>query len=354
MSLGKVLHTRRVELAKSLEQISAATRIHIRILKAIEEDHYAELPARAFTRGFITAYCKALKLNPEQILTDHHDFLESKFAERQDRDQGHHGYAFEGKELEQNKRGLYILAGVAGLFAIIVLLVFKPQNHKRKEKHKELTQTSAKTETSGATAEDDEVIDLSAEPSLTPPETSSPPALSTSIATSGSAPLATPLESNRPLTSAETPASSVIGSSVVPSSSPKPSPTPLITPQPTVTTAQVISTPTINASASPSASPTPVVDTLNKGDDLKPPQIKRKIALEALEDVYVKYRSDQRPATEFVLRKGRFLVIKATETLQFEAANPAALRYRTKTREYFPLEKSKFTVQEDGSLAESP
>ena len=138
MTLGQLLKSKRLELGKSVEQIATATRIHTKVLRALEEDRYGELPARAFTRGFIITYCKALQLDPNKIIRDYHDFLESKFAERPEKDHGHQGYAFEGKETEQNKRWMIISASAAAFFAVLTLLFFKPQNHKHKEKHKEL------------------------------------------------------------------------------------------------------------------------------------------------------------------------------------------------------------------------
>lgn len=68
MTLGQLLKSKRSELGRSLEQISAATKIHVKILQALENDQYSELPARTFTRGFIVTYCKALKLDSDQVL----------------------------------------------------------------------------------------------------------------------------------------------------------------------------------------------------------------------------------------------------------------------------------------------
>lgn len=321
MTLGQTLRERRQELGKSIEQISAATRIHVRILSALEEDRYADLPARTFTRGFIASYCKALRLDSNQILQDFHEFLEERFRERQDKDQGHQGYVFEGKELEQNRRGLIILASIAAFFAIAVLLVFKPQNHHRKEKHKEYSTSDQPPETEPA-PEPDELIDLTASPTTAPSAsvTTSP----IFVSSSNPAPSSTVA-----LTAALTPAAS--------SSKPSASPT---------------AAPTAAPSPTPATSPSPSEkkDPLNKGDDLEPKLVKRKIAFEAVEDAYVKYRVDQRPSTEFNLRKGRFLVLKAQETIRFETTKPEALRYRTKTREYFPLDRAKLQVGPAGEL----
>jgi cytoskeleton protein RodZ len=143
MTLGQLFKNKRNELGRSLEQISASTRIHIKTLTALENDEYAELPARTFTRGFIITYCKALRLDSNEVLKNYHDFLDSKFSERSARDKGHQGYVFEGKELEQNKRWMVIGATLAVFFAISVLLIFKPQNSHRKEKHKEFVEEAS-------------------------------------------------------------------------------------------------------------------------------------------------------------------------------------------------------------------
>ncbi|MBS1959096.1 MAG: helix-turn-helix domain-containing protein [Bdellovibrionales bacterium] len=318
MTLGRILRERRTELGKSIEQISAATRIHVRILSALEDDRYADLPARTFTRGFITSYAKALRLDADQLFRDHHDFLEQKFTERQDRDQGHHGYVFEGKELEQNKRGLIIGASVAAVFAVAVLLVFKPQNHHRKEKHKEFTSEDMASTSPAEDADSDEVI-----------TTETPAAVATATAASGSS---TPAATATPT---EAPKATV-------------TPTPAPTTEPTATPK-----PTPNASPAPSpATKEPKKDPLNKGDELGPKEFKKKIAFEALEDCYVKYQADGKPPMQFNLRKGRFLVIKAKSAIHFEVNKPEALMYRTKTREYFPVMKSSFNVGDDGSLSD--
>lgn len=337
MTLGQTLRERRQELGKSIEQISAATRIHVRILSALEEDRYADLPARTFTRGFIASYCKALRLDSNQVFQDFHEFLEERFRERQDKDQGHQGYVFEGKELEQNRRGLIILASIAAFFAIAVLLVFKPQNHHRKEKHKEYSTSDQPPETEPA-PESDELIDLTASPTAAPSASvATSPVFSSSTTPAPSSTVA--------LTVALAPAASASKTSASPTAAPTLAPTVAPTAAPTVA-------PTAAPSPTPATSPSPSEkkDPLNKGDDLEPKLVKRKIAFEAVEDAYVKYRVDGRPSTEFNLRKGRFLVLKAQETIRFETTKPEALRYRTKTREYFPLDRARLQVGPAGEL----
>ena len=66
MSFGEELRRERVVREISLEEISAATKISMRLLKALEESDLPKLPASTFTRGFIRAYAKHLGIDPEE------------------------------------------------------------------------------------------------------------------------------------------------------------------------------------------------------------------------------------------------------------------------------------------------
>jgi cytoskeletal protein RodZ len=301
VTLGQELKEKRVALGRSLDQIAASTKIHLKILQAIEEDRYTDLPARAFTRGFIVNYAKALKLDSDALLKSHHDFLEQKFSERPDRDQGHQGYAFEGKELEQNKRWTWIGLSAAGIFALAVVIVFKPGNHKRKEKHKDFEAEVATD------------LALKEEGALTP--------IPSPILPDPSPAAQLPL-SSQPIPTASPPPSSSI-----------PSPTPQATPSP---------------EASPTA--TPNADKLNKGDDLKPEEVKFKIVVQTEGDTWVRYRSDQKPIGVIILRQGRSIAVKAKERILFEASPSAKLKVRVGSGEYTAAESTKFEISGEGQL----
>lgn len=302
MTLGQVLKEKRSSTGRSLEQISASTRIHARILQAIEEDRYADLPARTFTRGFIVNYAKALGLNPEELLKDHHDFLEQKFSERPDRDQGHHGYAFEGKELEQTRRWTWIGLGAAGLFALAVVLVFKPGNKSRKEKHKELA------------------TELAAESPAEPSPSASP---------GSSTPSPSPMA----------------GTSAIASATPTPSPLP-----PPVATPAPTATPVLPAEPVAESTPvqTPTPDKLNKGDDLSASQAAIRLVVQTETDAWVRYRSDERPVGMIILRKGKSVVIKAKERILFEGSPSAKLKYRIGSGAMKDLEANRFELAPKG------
>jgi cytoskeletal protein RodZ len=315
VTLGQLLKDRRNELGKSIEQISTATRIHVRVLKALEEDQYAQLPARTFTRGFIITYCKALQLDADDIMKSYHDFLESKFSERPEKDQGHHGYAFETSENEQKNKGLIIVASIAAFFAILTLLFFKPQNHKHREKHKELI--AEEVEMAAAEAQ------LKAASDAALQGTASPTANST----------ATPAVA----AGTATPAQAIIATAV-PASSP-------------VTT--ILSTPAPETIALASPTPSPA-DAMNKGDLIPVEAVGVKVNFQALEDVIIRYRSDDRPLSGLNLRKDKQLVIKATGEILFETSNPEKLKVKISYKNnpgtsYEPLKEGRLKLKSDGT-----
>jgi len=327
VTLGQVLKSKRLELGKSIEQIATATRIHIKVLKALEEDQYADLPARAFTRGFIIAYCKALQIDSEQILRDYHDFLESKFAERPEKDHGHQGYAFEGKEQERTRRWQFIIAGGAAFFMVLALLFFKPQNRKHKEKHKELIAEEAEIAANEATLA----------PSVTPVDPNAANASVTPTATLNASPSAA-IVANNFVIAAPSPSSSI----AAPTSTINATPTPIASPIPTATPVAT-------------ATPTPIKeDPLNKGDGLLPKDTGVKIVLQATEDTMIHYHSDDRKPFSIMLRKDKQLVIKASSLIRVETDSPEHLKYKLNFKNKAPtafseLKQGRVELRSDGT-----
>lgn len=66
LRFGEELRRERMVREITLEEISAATKISIRILKALEESDLSRLPAPAFTRGFIRSYAHHIGVDPEE------------------------------------------------------------------------------------------------------------------------------------------------------------------------------------------------------------------------------------------------------------------------------------------------
>jgi cytoskeleton protein RodZ len=66
LRFGEELRRERLVREITLEEISAATKISIRLLKALEESDLSRLPAPAFTRGFIRSYAIHIGIDPEE------------------------------------------------------------------------------------------------------------------------------------------------------------------------------------------------------------------------------------------------------------------------------------------------
>lgn len=66
LSFGEELRRERIIRDISLEEISQATKISVRLLRALEDSDVKLLPAPTFTRGFIRAYARHLGIDPEE------------------------------------------------------------------------------------------------------------------------------------------------------------------------------------------------------------------------------------------------------------------------------------------------
>jgi cytoskeleton protein RodZ len=67
---GDYLKREREMRGVPLDEISAATRISIRFLQAIENEELSKLPGGIFTRSFVRTYARYLGLDEEQVLSD--------------------------------------------------------------------------------------------------------------------------------------------------------------------------------------------------------------------------------------------------------------------------------------------
>ncbi len=82
-TLGEELKHRREERDITLADISEATRIGTRFLKAIESDNFSVLPGGIFTRSFIRAYAKQVGMDEDEALALYQQQTASPGAEPQ-------------------------------------------------------------------------------------------------------------------------------------------------------------------------------------------------------------------------------------------------------------------------------
>src|SRR5215472_291667 len=70
-TFGESLKREREMRGVTLEEVSSATRIATRFLKAIEDEQWDQLPGGVFNRGFVRAVARYLGLDEENIVAEY-------------------------------------------------------------------------------------------------------------------------------------------------------------------------------------------------------------------------------------------------------------------------------------------
>jgi cytoskeleton protein RodZ len=70
-SFGEKLKKEREKRSITLEQISTSTKIGTRMLQALEEEKFNQLPGGIFNKGFVRAYARCVGLDEEQTVADY-------------------------------------------------------------------------------------------------------------------------------------------------------------------------------------------------------------------------------------------------------------------------------------------
>lgn len=284
-SLGEFLRQEREKRGITIEQVASATKVSVRMLHALEADHYVELPAKPFIRGFVTSYARFIGLDPKEILTQYGHFIDDRSHDRPSREGGHSGYAFEKREGEQSRTVLWIIMSVSVVLGVIFIIFFKPARHHRGS-HADKLREAHGTPT----------------PSAHPSAQVSPSPVGAPVAVAVPSPSPGPAK---------------------PAAKPSPSPAPTKTQAP---------------APSPTASPSPTtedkLDPLNSGVNLKPNEIKQRVLFKALADIWVRYKVDDRPVMKFAIKKDRVLVLRAREVIRFQVSNPNSVLVNANSRGY--------------------
>ena len=70
-AFGQKLKEIREKKKISLDEVALSTKIGTRMLRAIEEEHFDQLPGGIFNKGFIRAYARHLGLNEDEAVADY-------------------------------------------------------------------------------------------------------------------------------------------------------------------------------------------------------------------------------------------------------------------------------------------
>jgi cytoskeleton protein RodZ len=187
-SFGQKLKLEREKRNITLEQISVSTKIGIRMLQALEEDKFNQLPGGIFNKGFVRAYSRFLGLDEDQTIADYlqasGDALPAS-NETAAREEGspehaaHENVTRENKDKDENVSRLEASADASprqvpwGVFAgalLVVALALSFWSHRRREHARQAdrpTPATVATQVSGQVSGSDL-------PTTSSPTTSSP------------------------------------------------------------------------------------------------------------------------------------------------------------------------------------
>jgi cytoskeletal protein RodZ len=70
-TFGEKLRKQREQQGIALDAISDATKINTRMLRALEDEHFDQLPGGVFNKGFVRAYARHVGLDEEEAIADY-------------------------------------------------------------------------------------------------------------------------------------------------------------------------------------------------------------------------------------------------------------------------------------------
>ncbi|MFQ6083068.1 MAG: helix-turn-helix domain-containing protein [Candidatus Aminicenantia bacterium] len=118
-TLGKELKREREFRAISLEEIARTTKINLKFLKAIEDDHFEILPGGFFTKNFLRAYANYVGLDENEVLNK---YLQQVKPKEEYSVSG--SYQIIKRELSKSQRIFWARIGVIILSIVLLYLFF--------------------------------------------------------------------------------------------------------------------------------------------------------------------------------------------------------------------------------------
>ena len=123
LTFGEELRRERIIRDVSLEEISSATKISIRLLNALESSDVSRLPAPVYSRGFIRAYSRHLGLDPDEMINA---YLADVAPEKKREVEGPRRGGLRARFLRGRRAAGTIVISVTGVLLILGLIA-RPQ-----------------------------------------------------------------------------------------------------------------------------------------------------------------------------------------------------------------------------------
>lgn len=307
-SLGAYLKKSREEKNVSIEQVAYATRISLKMLRALEEDDHTVLPAPTFVRGYLQAYAKYVRIDTQDLLLRYQHHLATAPDTKKGAIKSHYLYV---RERYQEKRQLVLvivlfatMLSVAGTYFLL----------------------KAKRERNKALAKQAEQIQKTDEANPTPSPlllasttgTATGTATVSSIATASATATATAKETvaTKPAPPAPAPAPTP----------PPPPPAAVVTPPP----APVTPPPPVNPPLNPPVKkPEPALAEPAAPQAVERPKDEARtynVLLKASEDVWLRFQADDEPVRDLTLRQGKAMMLRADRVVKIFSGNLGAIK----------------------------
>jgi cytoskeleton protein RodZ len=297
-SLGTFLRKAREGKNVSIEQVAYATRISLKMLRALEEDDHTALPAPTFVRGYLQAYAKYVRIDTQDLLLRYQHHLATAPDAKRGAIRSHYLYV---RERYQEKRRLVsAIVLFTGLLAIVgAILLYKAQ----RDKHKRLAHTADQIQKS---EEQKPVAPAAESPLAKAPvvESAKEPSKETATkASEATKPVEPPKAEAQPLTKPPEKATEPPKAAEKAPEPAKPAPAPE-PPKPAVV-----------------APPAPTTADAAKAGDKKNYQL----MLKATDDVWFRYQTDEDEVKDLTLRSGKQMLLRANKVVKIFSGNLGAL-----------------------------
>jgi cytoskeleton protein RodZ len=209
-SFGAQLKQERERKGVTLEDISLTTKIGTRMLRALEEGHFDQLPGGIFNKGFIRAYARCVGMDEEQAIADY--LVAAGVTPSAKKSENDEAPILEPPSREENPATAGLPWGTFAVVLLIVALGFAGWGFYSRESEKEASGSAAPAQNTtaanppttapAATAEQPQPEPKPAESGDSSAATSKP--IEPPVATAApSQPTASPAVSPAPQTSAE-------------------------------------------------------------------------------------------------------------------------------------------------------
>ena len=149
-SFGEKLKLEREKRKISLDEISSSTKIGTRMLQALEEEKFSQLPGGIFNKGFVRAYARMVGLDEDQAVAD---YLQASGDATPDRPETMGRDSNRENSARENEERINRLEAISdspsrplpwGAFAVVLLaiaLALSLWSHRRREQERLATHT---------------------------------------------------------------------------------------------------------------------------------------------------------------------------------------------------------------------